>query len=179
MAPIADKTRLLALAGPVEDLRVPRVREGDFHPRSCPIAAAALTAFRSHLGPRRLWAQPSRHLPSHPGRGRGGAGLADTSRGRGLLRGVFGRNVSLHPGGKREGARVSRVGPKARRAPRDLWVLALLGGRGRGSVRDRSTPSWSPAGRPKLTPFSCSSGILSRSDDIFTLQPSSRAWRRK
>ena len=27
---------LLTLVGPVEDLKVPRVREGDFHPRSFP-----------------------------------------------------------------------------------------------------------------------------------------------
>ena len=86
---------LLTLVGPLEDLHVPRVREGDFHPKILPVSATDLPrTFRSRPRPLRLWGKHPRHLslprrdlrrvllapehlPAHPGGG--GAGLAGAS----------------------------------------------------------------------------------------------------
>jgi len=114
---------LLTLAGPLENLKVPRVREGDFHPHPLPKAGLAGT-FRGYLrslcsrckhpedlgvlgrGLRGVLLAPKHPLPhrSHFGLSKALAGKALE---RGVLRGASGWDFSHHP-------------PKKR--PRDPWT---------------------------------------------------------
>ncbi|MEM4531394.1 MAG: transposase [Thermofilaceae archaeon] len=90
---------LLTLAGPLEDLKVPRVREGEFHPKILPyrrrtsleLSEAILALYAAggeHAGHRPVFGGDlrrvllaSEHLSLNPGGRRGGSGLAGTTPG--------------------------------------------------------------------------------------------------
>ena len=135
---------LLTLVGPVKDLKVPRVREGDFHPRIPPLSEAGLLrAFRDHPCPLRCRSKheedlpllrrnlrgflfTSKHLSAHPSYRRGSESLAGKAPKRGVLRGVFGWDLSLHSSGKNgKGTRVHGFGDQARWTKGDPQVLAF------------------------------------------------------
>jgi hypothetical protein len=116
---------LLTLVGPVEDLKIPRVWEGDFHPRILPYRKRAslelaeiffaldavgvstredLPLLRRNL---RGFLLTSKHLSAHPSYRRGSESLAGKAPKRGVLCGVFGWDLPLYSSKKNgKGTRV-------------------------------------------------------------------------
>ncbi|MBC7217814.1 MAG: transposase [Candidatus Caldatribacterium sp.] len=91
---------------------MPRVREGNFHPRILPyrkrasvdLSEVILTLYKEHLplpgGRLRRLLLPAEHLPTPCGRRGTGEGLAGKAISGGVLRGVPGWDFPLHPPGK-------------------------------------------------------------------------------
>ena len=141
---------LLTLVGPVEDLKIPRVWEGDFHPRILPYRKRAslelaeiffaldavgvstredLPLLRRNL---RGFLLTPKHLSAHPSYRRGSESLAGKAPKRGVLRGVFGWALSFHSSGKNgEGTRVHGSRDQARWTKGNPRVLALWCRRGK------------------------------------------------
>jgi putative transposase len=141
---------LLTLVGPVEDLKVPRVREGDFHPRilsyrkraSLELSEIILALYAVGVSTRKIshflegiygaFLFTSKHLSAHPSYRRGRESLAGKAPKRGVLRGIFGWELPLHSSRKNgEGTRVHGSRNQARWTEGDPRVLALWCRRGK------------------------------------------------
>ena len=105
---------LLTLVGPVEDLKVPRVRKGDFHPQILPyrrrasveLSQAILALYALGVSTRKISAFLERdlqgillapkHLPPHGSCPRTSESLAGKAVERGVLSGVSGWDIPFH-----------------------------------------------------------------------------------